>query len=71
MFMLNSFNQNLGIAEIIKSLICKVPGKSKYASYLVNAKTQDDANALVIEANQIGGQAFSQKYGIQVEIIIK
>ena len=69
MFSLISFKN--GIAEITKSLICKVPGKQKFARYLVNAASQARAESLTAEANQIGGAAFASKYNVDVEIIVK
>jgi len=58
-----------GVAEIRKPLRSANPRGKKYVRYLVDAFSQEHAEALAAEINTVGGFEFVAKYNADVDLI--
>jgi len=58
-----------GVAEIRKPLKSANPRGKKYFRYLVDAPSQQTAEALVAEINAIGATEFVAKHDVTVDLI--
>jgi len=67
MFELASYKS--GVAEIRKPLKSANPRGKKYFRYLVDADSQEHAEALTEEINTVGGFEFVSKYNADVDLI--
>jgi len=67
MFELASYKS--GVAEIRKPLKSANPRGKKCFRYLVDADSQDHAEALTAEINTVGGFEFVAKYNATVDLI--